>query len=257
MFDVLMTDALHWLDVSDDKGIVERTFSLERDSRQVPGVVWYPSACSSALPLVLLGHGGSGHKLDSRIVERAKGFVRTAGLAAAAIDGPQHGDRRAGPVPHRAYQERIVDEGVDLVADRLADDWVSTVRALDAGGVADGTRVSYVGLSMGARFGIPTAAALGEHLRCAVLGKFGLAQVADFPAGYQNSDRIRADAARILAPTLLHVQWDDELFPLAGQLELFELLGSPDKQLVAQPGAHGVTRPTAERAWRDFVRAHL
>jgi dienelactone hydrolase len=253
VFDGAMTDPIRWLGTSDDGGVVERSFTAGR----VPGVVWHPSRCSSPLPLVLLGHGGSGHKRDGRIVARAKGFVRDAGLAAVALDGPHHGDRRSTPPSPREYQERIVDEGVDRVADRLAAEWVSTVDALDAEGVVDGRRVAYVGLSMGARFGIPAAVALGGHLRCAVFGKFGLAQVSDFPAGYQNSDRIRADAARGLAPTLLHVQWDDELFPLAGQLELFELLGSPGKRLMAQPGAHGATGPDAERAWRDFVRTHI
>jgi pimeloyl-ACP methyl ester carboxylesterase len=254
VFDEAMADPIRWLDLRDDDGVVDRAFMVGG----VPGVVWHPSRRPPPLlPLVLLGHGGSGHKRDGRIVARAREFVRDTGLAAVAIDGPHHGDRRPAPLSPRDYQERIVEEGVDRVADRLAADWVSTADALDAAGIADGSRVAYVGLSMGARFGIPTAVALGERLRCAVFGKFGLVQVPDFPAGYQTSARIRTDAARVMAPTLLHVQWDDELFPLAGQLELFDLLGSPDKRLMAQPGAHGATRPDAERAWRDFVRTHI
>jgi dienelactone hydrolase len=244
VFDERMTD------------VVERSFTVVHDEREVPAVVWHPAGTTPALPLVLLGHGGSGHKRDARLVARARGFA-AAGFAVAAIDGPHHGSRTAEPLTPPQYQERIVAEGIGAVADRLAGDWVATVAALAADGVADGSRVGYVGLSMGARFGIPTAAALGGRLRCAVFGKFGLTQVPDFPAGYQDDGRIRADAARVRAPTLLHVQWDDELFPVAGQLELFELLGSPAKRLWAQPGAHAATDTYAEGVWRDFVRAHL
>jgi hypothetical protein len=66
--------------------------------------------------------------------------------------------------------------------------------------------------------------------------------------GADPTSRIRSDAARIRAPVLFHVQWQDELFPKDGQLALFDLLRSPDKQLIAYSGPHGETRPEATAA---------
>ena len=71
------------------------------------------------------------------------------------------------------------------------------------------------------------------------------------------TSRLRRDAAKFTAPTLFHVQWDDELFPREGQLALFDLLGSRDKQLIAYTGSHGETRTTAIAVWRDFISWHL
>lgn len=56
---------------------------------------------------------------------------------------------------------------------------------------------------------------------------------------------------------LFHVQSEDELFPLAGQQKLFELLGSRDKQLISYPGPHGMTDPSAIAAWQEFIRRRL
>jgi hypothetical protein len=69
----------------------------------------------------------------------------------------------------------------------------------------------------------------------------------------QRAHQIAQDHSAIL----FHVQWDDELFPRTGQFELFELLGSRDKQLIAFPGAHRAAAPAAIKAWCEFVRHHL
>ncbi|BCJ64857.1 hypothetical protein [Polymorphospora rubra] len=56
---------------------------------------------------------------------------------------------------------------------------------------------------------------------------------------------------------LFHVQRHDEVFPRDGQLALFDLLGSPDKELAGYPGGHAETRPTAVGRWREFVSRRL
>ncbi|HEX7164464.1 MAG TPA: hypothetical protein VF223_24870 [Trebonia sp.] len=61
--------------------------------------------------------------------------------------------------------------------------WLEAASALASLGLADGAHVSVFGMSMGARFGLPTAAALGPRLQCAVLGKFGVRQAAPLHPG--------------------------------------------------------------------------
>ncbi|WP_188836369.1 hypothetical protein [Flexivirga endophytica] len=68
---------------------------------------------------------------------------------------------------------------------------------------------------------------------------------------------IRDSADAITAPALLHVPWDDEVFPRAGQFELFELIRSPEKVLHARPGLHGSNHPEDEALWCQFLAHHL
>jgi hypothetical protein len=53
---------------------------------------------------------------------------------------------------------------------------------------------------------------------------------------------------------LYHVQWDDTIFPRAGQFEVFDALASADKRLLARPGQHAETHPDDEVSWQEFIR---
>ncbi len=178
-------------------------------------------------------------------------------MASLAIDGPFHGDRAfAGDGP-LDYQSRIVDEGARSIHDRMRGDWLASLAAVAQSGWIDGQNVAFLGISMGARYGLPVCAALASRLRCAVVGKFGLAQSNRLPRGLEADDTIIAAAESIRAPLLQHVQWHDEIFPRHGQLELFDHFSSPDKQLRGRPGNHGLTRHDDEIAWRDHVIVRL
>lgn len=222
--------------------------------RRVPAVRW--QAASPTAPLVLLGHGGGSHKTAPRQVALARRLV-AGGLTVLAIDGPAHGERAVGvdQSPGR-YQAELVARGIDVVVDEMVEDWLTALEVARSSGSA-GDRVGYLGLSMGTRFGLPLAAALGDRLTCGVLGKFGLQQSPALHPGLHDRLQLRSAAERVTAPILWHVQWDDELFPRAGQFEMFDHLGSTDKRLIAFPGLHGMTADAAVEAWLSFLARGL
>jgi hypothetical protein len=180
-----------------------------------------------------------------------------AGIASLAIDGPFHGDRAVDGDGPLDYQKRVVREGAVDVHDRMRRDWLDTLAAVELAGWVDGQNVAFIGTSMGTRYGLPVCADLASRLRCAVIAKFGLTQTDQLPHGLAAIDTITAAAENISAPILQHVQWHDEVFPLQGQLDLFEIFTSADKQLRARAGAHTLTRPDDEIAWREYVATHL
>ena len=250
-----MTSGLDWGAETITGDVVERSFLLRRPAQPaVPGVVWLPAGSSDG-PLVLLCHGGSGHKRTERHVRMAHWLVSRAGLCCAAIDGPQHGDRVPAPLAPEVYQQLIVDEGIEQVTARMTGDWLATVSALAGLGLADDNSVSVFALSMGARFAIPVASALGPRLRCAVFGKFGLRQSGLLHPGLCCPEVLAAAAGAIAAPVLFYVRWDDELFPRDGQFDLFAALAG-EKLLLARPGPHAGTHPDDEAAWLTFLAGH-
>jgi dienelactone hydrolase len=242
---------VEWRGEETSAGCTERSFLLRRLPNPVPGVLWSPQA-TVPQATVLLFHGGSGHKRSERLLRMGRGLA-TAGLAVIAIDGPYHGDRVPAPMMPSAYQQLIADEGIERVTARMTADWLEAVSALASLGLADAAHVSVFGMSMGARFGLPAAAALGPGLQCAVLGKFGVRQAAPLHPGLRAPGLMATAARAISAALLYHVQWDDEIFPRDGQFELFDALASADKQLIARPGPHGRTHPDDEASWQEFL----
>jgi dienelactone hydrolase len=250
--------ALRWIgEPISEGGVTERRFNLERESGIVPGILWTPAQHERPLSLVMMGHGGSGHKRADRQLLLGRRFAGVSQMAAVAIDGPYHGDRVPAQLDRRQFQEMMAAAGVDKVTDGMVDDWSATLEALCQLDSINANRVAYIGFSMGTRFGLPYVAAAGSRLRCAVLGKNGLLQASSMTAAATMAPRFKQDAPKIMVPTLFHVQWDDELFPRQGQFELFNLLGAQDKRLIAFPGPHGTSAPAAVDAWCAFVMQHL
>ncbi len=233
------------------RGVTERRFDAGRGERVIPGVLWAPENPSPALPLVLLGHGGSAHKRQDYIVGLARRLVRHHGFAAVAIDGPAHGDRR----PDHGVDTAAVNEDFwrmwrddPTMTDEMVTDWRLVLDALQAPSVLGAGPVGWWGLSMGTILGLPVVAA-EPRITVAVLGLMGLAG--------PTQDRLRDDAAAVQCPVLFLVQWDDELFERQRALDLFTALATSDKRLHANPGGH-VQVPVDEfRASEAFLASRL
>jgi dienelactone hydrolase len=210
---------------------VERRFDLEGPRGAVPGLLWHPEAGTGPRPLVLLGHGGSLHKRSPYILSLARRLVRHRDFAAAAIDGPAHGDRRAdgGTDPERVSDDFRRAWSRDGVTDEMVSDWRATLEALRMLEEVGEGPLGYWGLSMGTIFGVPLVAA-EARISAAVLGLMGTFG----PTG----GRLADDARRIGCPVLFLQQWDDELIPRERVLDLFDALGTADKRLHVHPGKH-------------------
>ena len=247
--------ALRWIgEPISEGGVTESRFDLVRETGVVPGILWTPASQERPVPLVMMGHGGSGHKRADRQLLLGRRFAGVAQMAAVSIDGPLHGDRVPEKLDRRQYQERMAALGVEKVTNSMVDDWSATLDAMSQLDSIDANRIAYIGFSMGTRFGLPYVAAAGDRLRCAVLGKNGMLQTSVMPTSVTMAPRFKQDAPTIKVPVLFHVQWDDELFPREGQFELFDMIGARDKRLIAFPGCTALQR---QRRLRRGVRLWL
>jgi len=233
------------------KGVRQRRFDIEREGRTVPGLLWTPPGAVGHRPLVLIGHGASGSKREDYVVALGRRLVRHLGYAAAAIDGPVHGDRRprsnTGPdLPFFDFGQLWASDAT--MTDAMVADWQATIDALqDQPDIGVGP-AGYWGLSMGTILGLPLVAA-EPRLTVAVLGLMGL-------TGPTRS-RIVTDAPNVRCPVLFLLQWHDELFPRDKVFDLFDALGTSDKRLHAHPGKHGEVPAEEFEASERFLALHL
>jgi dienelactone hydrolase len=214
-------------------GVTERLFAVG----EIPGVLWTPEDARGTRPLILMGHGGGQHKKAPGILARARRFAAEGGLAVAAIDVPNHGERPVSEEFDRIateYRARMA-AGEDtseldtamftLVVGQAVADWQAVLTAAQQLDQIGPGPAGYWGMSMGCAFGMPLVAA-EPRVRAAVLGLQGAPVLAE-------------TAAQITVPVQFLVQWDDELMPRAQSLALFDAIGSAQKTLHANPGKHG------------------
>ncbi len=230
-------------------GVTCREFTLTVAGRKVPVAFWTPAEGGGRKPLVLVGHGGSGHKKSSLVQDIALPLVRKHGYAVAAIDGPVHGARRA------AFAEGLPvrDEFLALwtaggSVDPMIADWRAALDALCGLPEVDASAIGWKGISMGTAYGLPLVAA-EPRIRAAVLGMWGLS--------YPNSGRLAEDAPKVGCAVLFQQKWDDELFTRESQIELFDRLGSTDKRLKVYMGGHKNPEGEQLQDILDFLVARL
>jgi dienelactone hydrolase len=214
-------------------GVFEQLFLLG----EIPGVLWTPGGADGTRPLIVMGHGGGGHKKAPDIVDRARCFAAECGFAVVAVDAPSHGDRPDHEEFTRIateYEARL-DAGEELapliagfqalVTRQIVPEWQAVLDAVQELSHVGTGPVGYWGVSLGCVIGVPFVAA-ESRVRAAVLGLGGAEVSAE-------------TAARITVPVEFLVQWDDERVPRARSLALFDALGSAEKTLHANPGKHG------------------
>lgn len=239
---------MEWGDIKTSKNVTERAFNVACNGRSVPGVLWTPERAEAPTPLVLIGHGADGHKRQGHLVSLARRFVRHNGIAAATIDGPVHGDRKAEGFDDMPLSERRRHYVGDRVTDEMVEDWKATLDALHKVKEIGIGRVGYWGLSMGTLFGLPLVAA-EPRIEVAVLGLMGTA--------IGTGKRLRANAGEVSCPVLFLQQWDDELIPRESASELFGALATKDKRLHANPGRHAAVPLEEFLETQNFLARHL
>jgi dienelactone hydrolase len=233
------------------KGVRERRFDVQRGDRVVPALLWTPEEGDGPRPLVLVGHGAAQTKSEQYVTALGRTLVRHHGIAAVAIDGPVHGDRRGdGPADGNLMflefgQRWQQDPGV---TDDMIADWRATLGAVQALPEVGTGPVGYWGLSMGTILGLPLVVA-EPAISVAVLGLWGLTG--------PTKDRLEKDAAAVTCPVLFLVQWDDQLCPRDRSFLLFDAIGTRDKRLHANPGAHSAVPADEFLTTVRFLADHL
>ncbi len=228
-----------------EHGVRTRAFHLRNASGNVPGMLWTPLDAGGSRPLVLIGHGASGHKSEDYVTAVARRLVRSSGFAAASIDGPVHGERAPVGVVDPGHVMMVFAKqwgsNPDLT-DEVVADWRAVISALRAlPDVGEGP-LGYWGLSMGTIFGLPLLAA-EPRFGAAVLGLMGRTGPTE--------KRLVESASKVDCPVLFLAQWDDELFRRDSVIELFDAIASRDKTLHANLGRHAEVPP---REFDDTLR---
>jgi len=229
------------------RGIVEQRFDTACEGRTVPAIFWRPEAADGPTPLVLLGHGGTLHKRADYILAVARWLAGRHGIASVAIDGPVHGDRRAaGSDPAKTFDDFVQAWKRPETVDETVRDFQAALGAVESETAV--STVGYFGFSMGTMMGVPLVAA-EPRISAAVLGLMG-------PWGGV-AERLRHDAPLITCPVRFLVQWDDELIARDLCFELFDSLGSTDKDLHANPGPHRAVPASEMRDVPGWLADHL
>ena len=123
--------------------------------------MWTPELIDDPIPLVLFGHGGSGHKRNDRSLMMGRRFAAVSQFAVVAIDGPAHGDRedlQSGLDPMQV----LADIGVDNAIDGMIEDWCHTLDQVTAMDFINAGQVAYGGFQWVLGSGSPFCCRRGQ-----------------------------------------------------------------------------------------------
>lgn len=233
-------------------GVMERDFTIQGERDTIHGVLWAPDQIPAGSPLVLIGHGGGGHKRAPSVVPTAQGFVLEHGIPAVIIDAPGHGDR--GGAQGRSPEYYALWANAQQMTDHATADWKRVLSAFLDTGMFDPGRIGWSGMSMGSLIGIPYVAS-ETRLKAAALGLCGFSGVTPNQGG--GSAVLQAATPKITIPLIFMLQWDDERFERLGSMEMFGAFGATDKRLVWHVGAHADMPLEGRRHARAFLAERL
>jgi dienelactone hydrolase len=134
--------------------------------------------------------------------------------------------------------------GDEQMTDEMVADWRATLDEVIAELELAGRPIGYWGLSMGTLLGL-SLVAREPRIKACVLGLAGIAG--------PTAERLSEDAPNVSCPVFFVLQWHDELFPRERSLELFDRLGSIDKQLHATPGRHSAVTTETFAMTAEFL----
>lgn len=236
---------MHWRgDPRIEGGVSERDYEVTVAGQVVPGVLWMPVHAPAPVPLVLLGYGSGGQMRDGSRVWQANWFAQR-GVAATSIDLAGHGERSRADGTRPDYGPLV---------DAVIAEWRSALNACAGLSDIDASRVAYRGVSMGTMLGLPFIASEPR----VVVASLGLADLRDVPGRFSGiGQRLREAPPLLRCPTLFVVNWDDELVDRTSAFELFEALGTADKELRAYPGLHGEVPQAATESGLHYLLDHL
>ena len=211
-------------------GCAFHELTIRRSSVNIPVALWLPTEGNRPFPLVLVGHGGSGHKTSDLVLDTVEKLVEPLKIAVLAIDGPVHGARRGDSKNGVAARQEFRDlwsRGGEI--DAMIEDWKAALDEVCSRPEIDPKRIAWYGISMGTAYGLPLVAA-DVRIRAAVLGMWGTCR--------KPSERLEKDAVNVQIPVLFQTKTEDEIFTVEGQSALFNLLKSSNKRIVSYPGGH-------------------
>lgn len=231
------------------KASVCQEWMIRASSKKIPAALWLPTEGDRPYPLVMVGHGGSGHKTSDLVLDAVKELVEPLKIAVLAIDGPVHGARRVDSKDGVAVRQEFRDlwsRGGEV--DSMVEDWKAALDNVCSRPEIDAKRIAWYGISMGTAYGLPVIAA-DARIRAAVLGMWGTCR--------KPSERLEKDALNVLIPVLFQTKFEDEIFTIEGQSALFNLLKSSQKRIVSYPGGHSDPKGEQLNDAVEFLQSHL
>jgi len=230
-------------------GCAFHELTIRRSSVNIPVALWLPTEGSRPFPLVLVGHGGSGHKTSDLVLDTVEKLVDPLKIAVLAIDGPVHGARRGDSKDGVAARQEFRDlwsRGGEI--DAMVEDWKAALDEVCSRPEIDPKRIAWYGISMGTAYGLPLVAA-DVRIRAAVLGMWGTCR--------KPSERLEKDALNVQIPVLFQTKSEDEIFTMEGQSALFNLLKSSRKRIVSYPGGHTDPKGKQLEETIEFLQKYL
>ena len=207
---------------------------LQVKERSVPVCLWLPPSSTTStdqkFPLVLVGHGGSGHKKSQLVLDIVDALVDQEQIAVMAIDGPVHGDRRAvfnDGVEVRQEFRDLWQTGNSI--DTMLQDWQAALDKALQHPQIDAAKIAWYGISMGTAYGLPLVA-VDSRIKAAALGMWGTCRTPN--------ERLIADAQKTTLPVLFQTKSEDAIFTKEGQQALFDAIQSTQKELRTYLGGH-------------------